>query len=62
MNINLSKEQQEFIDLALKGNNILVDACIGASETTSIQFLCEQYSKEKRSCIDSYIEQNFWEY
>ncbi|MCL2048508.1 MAG: AAA family ATPase [Defluviitaleaceae bacterium] len=40
MGINLSKEQENFIDLAIKGNNILVDACIGSGKTTAIQHLC----------------------
>ncbi|ENY68499.1 Hypothetical protein MAU_5750 [Metamycoplasma auris 15026] len=48
MEINLSFEQEEFIKLALEGNNILVDACIGSGKTTSIQMLCDKYSKEKR--------------
>lgn len=46
--INLSQEQKEFVDCALSGNNILVDACIGSGMTTSIQKLCDYYPREKR--------------
>lgn len=38
--IILSGEQQEFIDIAKRGENILVDACIGSGKTTAIQELC----------------------
>lgn len=38
--ITLSDEQKYFIDEAVKGNNILVDACIGSGKTTAIQHLC----------------------
>lgn len=44
MNYNqLSDEQQDFVDHALIGENILVEACIGSGKTTAIQFLCNQY-------------------
>ena len=37
--IVLTKEQNEFIETALLGTNILVDACVGSGKTTSIQKL-----------------------
>ena len=43
----LSDEQQQFIDFALQGKNILVDACIGSGKTTAIQCLCNMI-KDKR--------------
>lgn len=46
--VRLSSEQQEFIDLALAGNNILVDACIGSGKTTSIQRLCDELPTNKK--------------
>lgn len=47
-NIQLSDEQNEFITEALKGTNILVDACIGSGKTTSIQQLCLKYPRDKK--------------
>lgn len=40
-----SKEQKQFIDLANKGHNVLVDACIGSGKTTAIQKLCASLPK-----------------
>ena len=40
--IVLSDEQQNFIEIAKKGKNILVDACIGSGKTTAIQYLCNE--------------------
>jgi len=37
---NLTTEQQRFIQEALAGHSILVDACIGSGKTTAIQTLC----------------------
>ena len=48
VDIQLSSEQKLFIDKALKGDNILVDACIGSGKTTSIQKLCDAYPTTKR--------------
>lgn len=44
----LSLEQQRFVDEALTGRSILVDACIGSGKTTAIQTLCNLFSPEKR--------------
>ena len=44
--IHLSEEQQFFIQTALEGRNILVDACIGSGKTTAIQELCNQLPDE----------------
>lgn len=40
--LQLSGEQQLFIEEALQGRNILVDACIGSGKTTAIQCLCNE--------------------
>lgn len=39
---DLSDEQQNMVDYALLGKNVLVDACIGSGKTTSIQVLCNE--------------------
>lgn len=44
----LSNEQQMFVDMALEGKNILVDACIGSGKTTAIQYLCDALPESKR--------------
>ena len=46
MNPRLSDEQEKFINTALTGKNILVDACIGSGKTTSIQALCNIISDD----------------
>ena len=43
----LSTEQEAFIQAALAGNNILVDACIGSGKTTAIQRLCDELPTNK---------------
>lgn len=43
----LSTEQQQFIQYAMSGHHILVDACIGSGKTTAIQLLCS-LAKTKR--------------
>lgn len=47
-NVKLSAEQQTFIEQALQGKNILVDACIGSGKTTAIQNLCNELPNTKR--------------
>ena len=41
--MNLTDEQQNVIDIACEGQNILVDACIGSGKTTTINELCKRY-------------------
>lgn len=49
LNLQLSNEQQLFIEKALQGENILVDACIGSGKTTAIQELCNRLPSTKKS-------------
>ena len=46
--LQLSSEQQLFIEKALQGENILVDACIGSGKTTAIQSLCNELPSNKK--------------
>lgn len=46
--VELSTEQSKFIESALAGNNILVDACIGSGKTTAIQALCDLFPTDKK--------------
>lgn len=46
--VELSEEQKLFIDKALEGHNILVDACIGSGKTTAIQHLCDALPSKKK--------------
>ena len=47
LDVELSLEQKFFVDKALEGNNILVDACIGSGKTTAIQHLCDEMLDKK---------------
>ncbi|WP_341488293.1 AAA family ATPase [Mesomycoplasma ovipneumoniae] len=44
----LTEEQQNVVNLALKGENVLVDACIGSGKTTVIQVLCDKLPSDKK--------------
>ncbi len=46
--MELSIEQNKFIEESLKGFNILVDACIGSGKTTAIQHLCDVLPSNKK--------------
>lgn len=46
--VELSDEQKIFVEKALSGVNILVDACIGSGKTTAIQHLCDVIPKDKK--------------
>ena len=48
IDVALSIEQQDFVNKALAGNNILVDACIGSGKTTAIQYLCNEFPNTKK--------------
>lgn len=47
MDFVLSDEQKFFVQLALSGRNVLVDACIGSGKTRSIQALCSLYTGKR---------------
>lgn len=44
---NLTDEQQELITRAKRGENVLVDACIGSGKTSTIQVLCNEVKDKK---------------
>lgn len=46
--VQLTDEQSKFINLAIAGKNILVDACVGSGKTTSINELCNRFDKNKK--------------
>lgn len=48
LRVKLSDEQRLFIEKALQGENILVDACIGSGKTTAIQSLCNELPGTKK--------------
>lgn len=47
MPITLTREQSRFIDYALQGHCVLVDACIGSGKTTAIQEACDRFPADK---------------
>lgn len=51
---DLSPEQKLFVQKALEGENILVDACIGSGKTTTIQVLCNELPFTKRILYMTY--------
>lgn len=46
--MQLSEEQNRFVEIAQEGKNILVDACIGSGKTTAIQVLCKKLPRNKK--------------
>jgi hypothetical protein len=50
----LSSEQKQFVDAALSGANILVDACIGSGKTTAIQVLCNELPATRKVLYMTY--------
>jgi len=50
----LTREQKQFVDAALGGANILVDACIGSGKTTTIQVLCNELPATKKVLYMTY--------
>ncbi|MDO6829437.1 AAA family ATPase [Mesomycoplasma ovipneumoniae] len=44
----LTEEQENVVNLALKGKNVLVDACIGSGKTSVIQVLCDKFPIDKK--------------
>lgn len=46
--MQLSEEQNRFVEMAQEGKNILVDACIGSGKTTAIQVLCKKLPRNKK--------------
>lgn len=47
-------EQQLFVNEALAGANILVDACIGSDKTTAIQVLCNELPATRKVLYMTY--------
>lgn len=45
--VSLSNEQIHFVNTALEGKNVLVEACIGSGKTTAIQYLCNVLPSNK---------------
>jgi len=48
ISIELTKEQTIFLQDAIHGHNVLVDACVGSGKTTAIQALCDEMPKHKK--------------
>jgi hypothetical protein len=45
--VQLSREQQKMVDVALSGRDVIVDATVGSGKTTSIQALCAEAGKDR---------------
>lgn len=46
--MQLTFEQSNFIEIALAGKNVLVDACVGSGKTTAIQHLCMAFPRNTK--------------
>jgi len=42
--MKLTQEQNDILEQARSGKNLLVDACIGSGKTTTLQLLCNMFA------------------
>ena len=49
--MNLSEEQSKFVEIARKGKNILVDACIGSGKPQQFRHFVKNFREIKRYYI-----------